>query len=199
MILIQTDMQTLLTSAQRVCHRWHDLIQDSAGLQADLFFKPVRYTLPRGTPGIRNPLLDKHIWPWFCSKQAQRWGAPKVNKIEIPPVDPRDDERFLRKEANWTQMLFQQPPRSCIGLVEKEGGVVHGTAYTEVKVRVRNGDHLRIGDLVDFDVFRSACIHPLLEEGLIWRRNFYANIDKPDWSLKRFRNGVQMRSRICRS
>lgn len=95
MFLIQTDMQTLLISAQRVCHRWHDLIQDSADLQAALFFKPVRYELPRGILGIRNPLLDKFIWPWFCSKQAQSWGAPKVREIQIPPADPRDNDRFL--------------------------------------------------------------------------------------------------------
>lgn len=31
-----------------------------------LFFKPVGYTLPRGTPGIRNPLLQDCIWPWFA-------------------------------------------------------------------------------------------------------------------------------------
>jgi hypothetical protein len=80
--------------------------------------------------------------------------------------------------------------------VEKDGGVVDGPAYTEVKVR--NGDHLRIGDLLDFDFFRSPCIHPFLEEGLIWWGSFYAHTDK-DWNLKKFRDGVQMHSKIDRS
>lgn len=204
MILVQTDMQTLLISAQRVCHRWHDVIQDSADLQAALFFKPVRYKLPRGILGIRNPLLDKFLWPWFCSKQAQSWGAPNIREIKIPPADPQDNDRFLRKEANWTRMLFQQPPRSCIGLVEKDGGVIHGSAYTEVKVR--NGDYLRIGDLVTFDSRHSVFIHPLPEEGLIWWGNFFTHqVDLDDlddldfWELKELRDGVLSHSRIHRS
>lgn len=91
-------------------------------------------------------------------------------------------------------MLFQQPPRSCIGLVEKDGGVVYGSAYTEVKVR--NRDYLRIGDLV----FRSRLIHPLPEEGLIWWGNFFTknNIHK-SCDLKVLRDGVQSHSRIRRS
>lgn len=191
-------MQTLLISAQRVCHRWHDLIQDSADLQAALFFKPVRYKLPRGIPGIRNPLLDKFIWPWFCSKQAQRWEAPEVREIKIPPADPRDNDRFLRKEANWTRMLFQQPPRSCIGIVEKGLVVVYGSAYTEVKVR--NGDYLRIGDLVDSDIRLSRLIHPLPEAGLIWWGDPFTNIETDEYSeLKRVRLEVRSHSRIRRS
>ena len=40
-ILLHTDMCTLLTSAQRVCHYWHDLIKESPSLQA---FCPTRQT-----------------------------------------------------------------------------------------------------------------------------------------------------------
>ncbi|RAL15382.1 uncharacterized protein BO97DRAFT_411517 [Aspergillus homomorphus CBS 101889] len=39
-ILLLTDPRTLLTSAQRVCHFWHDLIQDSLEIQRALYFKP---------------------------------------------------------------------------------------------------------------------------------------------------------------
>lgn len=122
MILLKTDIRTLLTSAQRVCRKWHSLIKCSTDLQAALFFKPVRYVLPRGVLGIRNPLLTDCIWPWFCGRHALEWGAPPMEgEVKIPRSDPQDNERFFRKGASWKRMLFQQPPRSCIGLVEKDG------------------------------------------------------------------------------
>lgn len=49
-------------------------------------------------------------------------------EVEIPQSHPQDDEPFFRDGASWTGMLFQQPPRSCIGLVEKEGKAVDGPA-----------------------------------------------------------------------
>ncbi|KAJ5224078.1 hypothetical protein N7468_008620 [Penicillium chermesinum] len=85
-----------------------------------------------------------------------------------PPLDPRDSERFFREGASWNEMLFQQPPRSCIGLVEKDGRAVEGPAYTEIKVQP-DGDYLRIGDLI-YPCSELDCgfIHPLQQEGLLW-------------------------------
>ncbi|KAL4954382.1 hypothetical protein BDW69DRAFT_163300, partial [Aspergillus filifer] len=42
MILVQTDMRTLLISAQRVCRTWKALIDHSPSLQRALFFTPVK-------------------------------------------------------------------------------------------------------------------------------------------------------------
>lgn len=89
-------------------------------------------------------------------------------------------------------MLFQQPPRSCIGIVEKHGGVVPGPAYTEVKVR--NGDHLRIGHLVNAHLSLSSYIHPLLEEGFIWWGNVYTDKDKV-WEYWGLRDGALIHSK----
>jgi hypothetical protein len=168
LILLKTDTRTLLTSTQRVCRKWHFLVQGSYELQAALFFKPVRYTLPRGMPGIRNPLLEECIWPWFCARQARNWRAPPVEGgTKIPQIDPQSDRIFLRKGASWKRMLFQQPPRSCIGFVEKDGKAVNGPAYTEVKVQPR-GDYLRIRDIVLPCMNILNEVHPLPEEGLLW-------------------------------
>lgn len=88
MILLETDMRTLLTSAQRVCRRWRKLIRQSRGLQATLFLTPVNYTLPHGKPGIRNPLLKQCIWPWFCARKARMIGAPPVEGgVKVPEID----------------------------------------------------------------------------------------------------------------
>jgi len=169
LILLETDVRSLLTSAQRVCRKWHDLIQDSGDLQAALFFKPVRYNLPRGTGGIRNPLLEECIWPWFRARQARKLVPPQLGAgTEIPQIDPQSDRYFLRNKASWQRMLFQQPPRSSIGIVEKKGLVVDGPAYTEVKVQP-NGDFLRIGDVLNpwlKQVWER--LRPLPEAGILW-------------------------------
>lgn len=183
LILLETDMRTLLTSAQRVCRKWHDLIQDSGDLQAALFFKPVRYELPRGTQGIRNPLLEEYIWPWFCARQAREWKPPPIEGgTKIPQIEPQSDRLFLRNEASWQRMLFQQPPRSCIGIVEKDGWVVDGPAYTEVKVQPKGGV-LRIRD-VAIPCFDGVWprLHPLLEVGILW----YGVVPKPNMELERY-------------
>lgn len=89
-------------------------------------------------------------------------------EVEISQSHPRDDEPFFREGASWTGMLFQQPPRSCIGLVEKEGKAVDGPAYTEIEVQP-DGDYLRIGDIaIPCATLAVAIVHPLPEEGLIW-------------------------------
>lgn len=60
-------------------------------------------------------------------------------------------------------MLFQQPPRSTIGLLERDYG-----SYTQLKVQPCQG-YLRIGDLVlPFKIHADSLVHPLLEEGLTW-------------------------------
>ncbi|OOQ89938.1 hypothetical protein PEBR_08329 [Penicillium brasilianum] len=178
MILLETDMHTLLTSAQRVCRNWRSRIEYSVDLQAALFFRPVKYRLPRGELGIRNPLPTDYIWPFFCARNELYWGAPPIEGgAEIPMYNPRDIERFFREGASWRRMLFQQSPRSCIGLVEEDGKAADGPAYTEAKVRPFE-DYLRIGDIIFSyeDSFhhphealgRRPLIHPLPEEGLLW-------------------------------
>lgn len=72
-------------------------------------------------------------------------------------------------------MLFQQPPRSCIGFIEKDGKAVNGPAYTEVEVQ----DHLRIRDVILPNAYVVNRVHPLPEEGLLW----YGSIRKKEWVL----------------
>lgn len=90
--------------------------------------------------------------------------APPVEGgVEVPEIDPQTDEIFLRRKASWRMMLFQQPPRSTIGLLERDYGT-----YTEVKVQPCK-DYLRIEDLVlPYKGHTETLTHPLLEEGLIW-------------------------------
>lgn len=66
-------------------------------------------------------------------------------------------------------MLFQQPPRSCIGLIEKDGKGVNSPTYTEVDVQPRGSQgYLRIRDVVLPCTNILGAVHPLLDEGLLW-------------------------------
>ncbi|KAB8229016.1 uncharacterized protein BDW43DRAFT_315352 [Aspergillus alliaceus] len=51
LILLSLDLQTLLTSAQRVCSQWRHIIRESPFLQGTLFFKPRRTSLSHPSPG----------------------------------------------------------------------------------------------------------------------------------------------------
>lgn len=165
-ILLATDLRTLLLS-QRVCRRWRNLIQGSHYLRAALFLEPVRYRLPRGEKGVRNPLLEKYFWPWLRASRARKaWQPPLEGGQIIPQMDPEIDRCFLDyKHASWRRMLFQQPPRSIVGVIEMDSKIRGTPAYTEFQSRKT----IRMEDIMShrFSPQRDL-IHPLPNEGIIW-------------------------------
>ncbi|KAJ5836875.1 hypothetical protein N7447_002901 [Penicillium robsamsonii] len=95
-ILLHLDLKYILTSAQRVCHRWQDLISTSPSLQKYLFFQPDWDREDRQ----RNPLLAEIFPDWFpdfptSEKQCKSHG------IETGTSDIK---------SSWKRMLVQQPP-----------------------------------------------------------------------------------------
>ncbi|KAH7024448.1 uncharacterized protein B0I36DRAFT_331450 [Microdochium trichocladiopsis] len=115
LILLQLDMRTLLTSAQRVSKKWHASIQGSPALQRRLFFMPDNNTRLRAhndddyeTLPIHNPLLTELFPAWFSNGDKT-----------IPPVSTCGRQPFARSEhfpavmtagASWRRMLVQQRP-----------------------------------------------------------------------------------------
>ncbi|PYI33030.1 hypothetical protein BP00DRAFT_424406 [Aspergillus indologenus CBS 114.80] len=134
-ILLQVDIQSLLTSAQRVCHAWHDLISTPA-LQKHLFLTPD-WNRPQPE---RNPLLV-HIFPgWFIAGQiADGEYREKIGRDGINPrwdlTQPEQKASFIRKEASWRRMLVQQPPiRGLISFTRRHargGDSIKGSPYIE--------------------------------------------------------------------
>ncbi|PYI17269.1 hypothetical protein BO99DRAFT_404439 [Aspergillus violaceofuscus CBS 115571] len=134
-ILLQVDIQSLLTSAQRVCHAWHDLISTPA-LQKHLFLTPD-WNRPQPE---RNPLLV-HIFPgWFIAGQiAHGEYREKIGRDGINPrwdlTQPEQKASFIRKEASWRRMLVQQPPIRelfSFDIKQNRGGEwIDGVSYTE--------------------------------------------------------------------
>lgn len=166
MILLALDTRTLLLS-QRVCRRWRNLILDSHYLRAALFLEPVRYHLPRGVQGIRNPLLEQCLWPWFRAQKARNYWQPPIEGGQtIPQIGPEFDKYFVNRRASWLNMLFQQPPRSCVGVVEMDNQIDGTPAYTEFKAK----KILRVKDVLVHRRRTDTQIlyHPLPDEGVFF-------------------------------
>lgn len=87
MILVNVDMVTLLTSAQRVSKHWHGLISTSRPLQEILFFAPVPEASPPATWDWdldgREELKSKSNMGWIPGTENPAW-YPEVGPM-IPP------------------------------------------------------------------------------------------------------------------
>ncbi|KAF4230188.1 hypothetical protein CNMCM6805_000823 [Aspergillus fumigatiaffinis] len=108
-VLFYLDVQSLLTSAQRVCRSWTRLIQTSPRLQQTLFFKPIPPEQCRGK--LLNPLLARHF-TGLLPALMDPYGVRDCSLRQ--PWSKQSDRRqkFFRREASWRQMLVQQPPAS---------------------------------------------------------------------------------------
>jgi hypothetical protein len=115
MILSQTDMRTLLTSAQRVCRNWANLIRESPSIQKALFFTPIKDSEWGIEEDIRNPLLAEVFHSIFPVNNTSDKDSFQFSDLTMT----RDDSamaRFVREDASWRKMLVQQPPLSEIGM-----------------------------------------------------------------------------------
>ncbi|KAJ5166695.1 uncharacterized protein N7482_005476 [Penicillium canariense] len=106
LILLQLDLRTLLTAAQRTCRSWNILIRDSPSLQKALYFVPNE-----NVPKSWNPLLAE-VFPSFFSEHGT--AATNFGKFTFSTLDmikyPDKIIAYNRKEASWRRMLVQQPP-----------------------------------------------------------------------------------------
>ncbi|KAJ5389690.1 uncharacterized protein N7496_000758 [Penicillium cataractarum] len=115
MILLHTDMRTLLTSAQRVCRDWLNLIAKSPSIQKALFFTPIKDSEWGTKEKTINPLLAESFPPIFPPKDGSR--SHKFDFSDLKwTQDPSSMTRFIRKDASWRKMLVQQPPPPELGL-----------------------------------------------------------------------------------
>ncbi|OJK05113.1 hypothetical protein ASPACDRAFT_38684 [Aspergillus aculeatus ATCC 16872] len=133
-ILLHVDNQSLLTSAQRVCHAWHDLIS-TPSLQKHLFLIP---DWERPQPQ-RNPLLVQIFPGWFIIHNIDGEYREKIGRDGLNPrwdlTQPDQKASFIRKEASWRRMLVQQPPiRGLISFTRRHsrgGYSIKGLPYIE--------------------------------------------------------------------
>lgn len=132
-MFLESDQQTLLTSLQRVCCRWHNLISTSPALQVHLFRKPA--PAREGLEPILNPLLVTKF-PYFFTRVQQpqpQQTTTNGDRDDHPNPDSNNDlfysqeqfhrlplaadpEPYLRPDASWRAMHVRQPPLEGLGV-----------------------------------------------------------------------------------
>jgi hypothetical protein len=121
MILTRVDMRTLLTSAQRVCRNWMNLINKSPSIQKALFFTPIADSEWGMNEKTLNPLLTETFASIFPAEDRSVYYKFNFSGLALTKDAPTMD-RFVRKNASWRKMLVQQPPISEMGLLH----ICHG-------------------------------------------------------------------------
>ncbi|RDW72586.1 uncharacterized protein DSM5745_07758 [Aspergillus mulundensis] len=161
-ILLETDPRTLLTSAQRVCRLWNDLIKNKDELQQALFFKPSRKASSRHGHRQMNPLIPR-LWHELFRRKG--FATPKY----FLPLDPIKAEAYQRPNASWRRMLLYQPPEYRLGIIEY--GICNNDAesaeFSELKMQMdETGLRLRhINELLEDGRLVAGC-DPLI----LWTR-----------------------------
>ena len=115
MILLQTNIRTLLTSCLRVCRDWRNLIIKSPSIQKALFFIPIKESEWGAGEKVPNPLLAG-MFPTIFPAKGDRDNRNFHFSDCAMTKDPETLDRFVRKDASWRRMLVQQPPISELGL-----------------------------------------------------------------------------------
>ncbi|KAI0187017.1 hypothetical protein F4808DRAFT_447112 [Astrocystis sublimbata] len=112
LILLQCDNRTLLTSARRVSHRWHDVIDSSPTIQEALFFRPT-IGINTSSP-VLNPILVEDFSLFFDDHVHTR---ASFQRLPIAGEDGNGRrEAFMREDASWRRMLVRQPPVKQMGI-----------------------------------------------------------------------------------
>lgn len=141
LILLQLDMRTLLTSAQRVCRLWADLTKKSPYIQEALFLTPVRdnNTNTVAVNKVRNPLLAEAFPSIFQNTNTiSAYEEEEHDVFTLTSFDlilnPEKKEAYLRPGASWRRMLVQQPPIPKIAIFQVFYGMSIGYRYYEIPV-----------------------------------------------------------------
>ncbi|KAJ5175123.1 uncharacterized protein N7482_001000 [Penicillium canariense] len=120
-VLLQMDMRTLLTSAQRVCRGWMDLITKSPAIQKALFFTPIKESEWGNGAKTLNPLLADLFPSIFPAKTRESPNPLTFSNLKMTQT-PTNMFPFVRGDASWRKMLIQQPPISEFGVLSLTHG-----------------------------------------------------------------------------
>lgn len=147
LILLAVDVQTLLTSASRVCQQWNNVIQQSVQLQTALFFRPEK---PHGQG--QHQQLHARVNPLLVPYFNHLLRSPSDTGHSFP-----NQEILLRPEASWRRMLIQQPPVRKLGLWKIGMGhsLQDGFKCTTETIHFEGPEGALMGDLVTYAASRK--------------------------------------------
>ncbi|PLB49031.1 hypothetical protein P170DRAFT_509682 [Aspergillus steynii IBT 23096] len=161
MILLETDIRTLLGSASRVCRFWNKLINTSSYLQTVLFIRPSVKPLLPNQPREVNPLL-----PLIWHRILRRNNSTPSELLHIRPLEPWIQSIYLlRQEASWRRMLIQQPPTRRLSIVRTDH-FRKEAPLTTIEIGGEGFGFLRLGDL--HRLVNETCIVPGTEVRVLW-------------------------------
>ncbi|OJJ82710.1 uncharacterized protein ASPGLDRAFT_1494580, partial [Aspergillus glaucus CBS 516.65] len=85
---------------------------------------------------------------------------------------------FFREEANWRRMLFQQPPTSCLGIIET---ILDSDSpwFSRIKVMPRK-DYIRVKDV--YKTVHDGILMPGQDKWLFWYNPYFLN--RPERELQ---------------
>ena len=157
-ILLQCDPHTLLTSAQRVCHRWHACIATSPAIQRHLFLRPIDIMSSAPTSQstrAANPLLEHPFSLWMQHSRPETGFVTLDEMLARLPTaaaaaDPGCENAFLRSGASWRHMLVAQPPITSLGVLKQLPRI--GESFAHLREQIFFPEGLRMGELVDLTV-----------------------------------------------
>lgn len=131
LILLEIDMQTLLTSASRVSKFWNGVIQKSTQLQSALYFRPS--PVPDFVPGYDNNNKKENTHPTLTNSFLLSRLQHLLSHPQYPPSSNNDDKTPPTHgrhpgAASWSNMLLQQPPARKLGVwkLDTGYGLYHG-------------------------------------------------------------------------
>lgn len=110
LVLLHSDMRTILTGAQRTCRFWNNVIQEFPSIQKHLFFTPIEEGDVKKIP---NPLLAE-LFPSFFFRERTRFTNESLDMVK----NTHKAAAYLREEASWRRMLVQQPPANGLALIQ---------------------------------------------------------------------------------
>lgn len=167
-ILLQVDLRTLLTSAQRVNRTWYDLVRSSLPLQRTLFFA-AQDDNHKNSEYTYNPLLTNAFPTFFQSFPGSAAGRPRsldLNSLEMV-LRPDKQTAYLRAEASWRKMLTRQPPVRSLLAVRVTSSMA-GQNETIERLEVPEGG-LRMGRVFELVMSRKVVsFEPITHNHLSW-------------------------------
>ncbi|KAK3987353.1 hypothetical protein QBC44DRAFT_360855 [Cladorrhinum sp. PSN332] len=186
-VLLELDMRTILTVAQRVHPHWHKVITTSPAIQQHLFFRPINVPSGSSPIPIQNPLLASDFYAFFRTWAPKARATIWQHRDRVLPLSFRptgDIDSFIlwntlpgfrdmankkkhhlaltRPDASWRRMLVSQPPPKRIGRVKEWGPDQVYRHWDRKMVDVKDG--LRMGDLYD------------VVDAVLWRR--FARVER---------------------
>lgn len=137
-IFTHLPMHEILTSTQRVCRLWRNVVRDTDKIQKALFFRPMMDKALVYTPNEKGT-------SWFgrVGRSAEIFEHPLVSRTDTSLRKYYNKTIGGREDASWRKMLISQPPVRCCVVSKWNKGEM------DEKFIVARGSGVTLGEIVE--------------------------------------------------